>query len=191
VLAVGAAKPRKVDVRICSATHKNLRAEIAAGRFRQDLYFRIGRPEVAIPPLRERREEMPWLIVRELRESGVTIHASFVEACLSRPWPGNVRELLAEVRRAGHEARARGDGEVRGADLPADAGRSLHVADLAEMPTKDELMVRTRGKAPADEERMRRALEEHRGNVTAAARALGIHRNQLRRWIERKRDQGS
>jgi transcriptional regulator with PAS, ATPase and Fis domain len=183
VIAVGATRPRKVDVRVCSATHQDLRGEIANGRFRQDLYFRIGRPEVAIPPLRERAEEIPWLVRRELAGSGELVaHAGFVEACLLRPWPGNVRELLVEVRRAGHEARARGEQEVRAGDLGHDAGRELGAK--AERP----LIVRkNRDSADEDAERIRRVLEENGGNVTAAARVLGMHRNQLRRWVERQK----
>jgi transcriptional regulator with GAF, ATPase, and Fis domain len=184
VIAVGAARPRKIDVRVCCASHKDLRAEVAVGRFRQDLYFRIGRPEVLIPPLRERREEIPWLVHAALRELGLAPHASLIEACLLRDWPGNVRELLAEVRHAGHDGGAReADREVRASDLDARAG--LAIVGHAR-PQDEPLVVRERAPMP-DEARIRRALEEHDGNVTGAARALGVHRNQLRRWIERRK----
>ena len=67
VLPLGASRAKKVDIGICAASHRRLRDEVTAGRFREDLYFRIGRPEVQIPPLRERLDEIPWFVARELR----------------------------------------------------------------------------------------------------------------------------
>jgi transcriptional regulator of acetoin/glycerol metabolism len=124
VTALGAAKPRPLDLRVCVATHRELRAQVAQGRFRDDLYFRIGRPEVAVPPLRGRLEEMPWLIARELQRASLRVeaHVSLVEACLVRPWPGNVRELLIEVRAAGADAQAAGLTQVEASHLGEAAG---------------------------------------------------------------------
>src|SRR5205823_14554395 len=62
VLPLGASRPRPVDLRLCSATHRDLRAAVADGSFRADLFFRVGQPEVALPPLRERPEEIPFLV---------------------------------------------------------------------------------------------------------------------------------
>ncbi len=173
VLPLGASKPRAVDVRVCSAT-RDLRAEVAGGRFREDLYFRIGQPEVRIPPLRERREEIPWLLGREL--SGLSVNVSLVEACLSRPWPGNVRELLSEARRVASRARAAGRGSVGAEDLSPTAGVDFVRGDGSS----------TAPGATPDPAAIERALEEHKGNVTRAAQALGMHRNQLRRWLARR-----
>ncbi len=171
VLPLGASRPVSVDVRVCSAT-RDLRAEVASGRFREDLYFRIGRPEVRIPPLRERLEEVPWLVAAELEKVQRDLVPSLplLEAGLARPGPGNVRELLAEVRRAASVAAAAGRSVVGAEDLQPGAGQSLAPAKegAAQVP---------------DEEAIARALQEHHGNVTRAAKALGMHRNQLRRWL--------
>src|SRR5205814_5741653 len=106
VLPLGASRPRPVDLRLCSATHRDLRAAVADGSFRADLFFRIGQPEVALPPLRERPEEIPFLVAHELAavDAKLVAHAGFVEACILRAWPGNVRELVHELRRAAGEA---------------------------------------------------------------------------------------
>jgi transcriptional regulator of acetoin/glycerol metabolism len=177
VLPLGASRSRSVDVRVCSAT-RDLRAAVARGRFREDLYFRIGRPEVTIPPLRERLEEMSWLIAAELNRAreGLTFAPTFVEACLLRPWPGNVRELVSEVRRVAGIAQATGRNTVTHDDLAPDAGESLK-ADV-----RDEAS----DARPPDDAAIERALHDEGGNVTRAARVLGWHRNQLRRWLAKR-----
>jgi transcriptional regulator with AAA-type ATPase domain len=183
VLRLGATSPERVNLRLCAATWKNLRAEVTAGRFRDDLYFRIGQPEIRLPALRERSEEVPWHIQQVLDEfqqvgshPNVQASASFVEACMLRQWPGNVREIRAEVRRAavgvmgamGQRAKALGAD-----DLAAQAGRSLHPpSETSPQP-----------RWPKDE--VSDALISERGNVASAARRLGIHRNKIRRWLER------
>jgi transcriptional regulator of acetoin/glycerol metabolism len=180
VVSLGASHPRKVDVRVCAATLRDLRAEVAAGRFREDLYYRIGRPEVRLPALVDRREELPVLVGRELLRVNAQLvpHSSLIEACVLRSWPGNVRELLGEIRHAGREALADGRTVVKERDLPESAGR-----EIGEGP-------RTPGAGtPAVEaspEVIEQALRAAQGNVTQAARALGMHRNQLRRWIAKR-----
>jgi two-component system response regulator AtoC len=102
---MGAVKPVTVDVRVCAATHKDLRAEVVAGRFREDLYFRIGRPELRVPPLRERREEIPALIDHFRRRfstqygRSVDVPAETVRVFVEYHWPGNIRELENAVKR--------------------------------------------------------------------------------------------
>ncbi|WP_234022823.1 sigma 54-interacting transcriptional regulator [Sorangium cellulosum] len=176
VVALGDTRPRKVDIRICAATLRDLQAEVAGRRFRQDLYYRIGRPEVRIPPLIERIEELPWFVAAELQRSGagLTPTALFLEACAVRPWPGNVRELLREVRQAGLSAVAAGRAAVEAPDLSPTAG--LDITDVPERP-----------QAPADLRRVaiEAVLRREQGNITRAARALGMHRSQLRRWLAR------
>jgi transcriptional regulator of acetoin/glycerol metabolism len=190
VLPLGAARPKRVEIGVCVASHKGLRAEVTAGRFREDLYFRIGRPEVRIPPLRERVDEIPWLVAREL--SGVdprlTASATFVEACALRPWPGNVRELLSESRRAAHAALEVRATTVEPAHLAPDAGLPLApsaaaTGGAAERPPAGDPPHAT-GR-PSDEQ-IRAALEAHAGNVRGTARSLGMHRNQLRRWLAKQ-----
>ncbi|SDT95526.1 two-component system, NtrC family, response regulator/two-component system, NtrC family, nitrogen regulation response regulator GlnG/two-component system, NtrC family, response regulator AtoC [Verrucomicrobium sp. GAS474] len=97
----------KINVRIVAATHRNLEEEVAAGRFREDLYFRINIAPLYLPPLRERREDIPELVAfflrRQAEEAGQPVHRVAPEALAwlrDRPWPGNVRELENTVKRA-------------------------------------------------------------------------------------------
>jgi transcriptional regulator with PAS, ATPase and Fis domain len=196
VLALGDSAPRQVDIRVCSATHKSLREEVARGRFREDLYFRIGRPEVVVPALFERLEEVPPLLVRELERmgSGFVASVGFVETCLLRRWPGNVRELAAEVRRAAQEAAAASRVVIEAIDLAASAGAGFAEggADSAEEHAVRELKSSAGDvSAPArraslpEREMIEEALRAEGANVTRAAKRLGLHRNQLRRWLEK------
>lgn len=179
VLRLGATKPETVNVQICAASWRNLRTEVAEGRFREDLYFRIGLPEVHLPPLRERLEELPWHIEQVLedcsRERPLRASAAFVEACSLRHWPGNVRELRAEVRRAAAAATAQGSALLTATDLHATAGAAIVRTATSSSPPAPQ--------APKDE--VAAALAESGGNVVAAARKLGISRNKVRRWLER------
>lgn len=98
-----------MDRRFCLATHADLGALVANGQMRSDLHSRIATPTVALPPLRERLEEMPWCIERVAREverssRPLEVHVSFVEACMLRPWPGNGLEFVAAVKNAAHAA---------------------------------------------------------------------------------------
>jgi transcriptional regulator with PAS, ATPase and Fis domain len=177
VMPLGASKPKKLDLRIVVATLRDLRAEVAARRFRDDLYYRIGRPEVRLPALRERPEEIPWLIAATVADAapGLGLHVSLVEGCLLRSWPGNVRELVAEVRLAALSAREDGSAMVKLDDLDASAGAALGAP--AEITTADGPRVLP------DDASIAAALAAEAGNVTRAARALGVHRNQLRRYL--------
>jgi transcriptional regulator of acetoin/glycerol metabolism len=196
VLQLGASRPRKVELGICAASHKSLRDEVEAGRFREDLYFRLGRPEVKLPALRERIDEMPWLIARELLAIDAKLVASvgFVEACAQKPWPGNVRELLREIRRAGHRALAEPSAVVEAAHLSAEAGSALGTSSPPPRAASEPAVPAAKAPsgAPAakrggelEDEQIVRALAENGGNVRGTARALGMHRNQLRRWLEK------
>jgi len=170
VIPLGATQAQTVQLRICSASHRSLRELVALRHFREDLYFRIARPEVVVPPLRDRGEEIPWLIERQLGEHPT--HVSLAEECLLRRWPGNVRELLAEVRAA---ALAAGDEPVEGRHLSDSAG--------GEFDASPRIAHRT---APPSSDEIRAALRHEHGNVTRAAARLGLHRTQLRRWLEKK-----
>jgi DNA-binding NtrC family response regulator len=196
VLPLGAARPRKVEIRICAASHKALRDEVRAGRFREDLYFRLGRPEVVVPPLRERLDEIPWLVARELGAVDARLVASvtLIEACALGAWPGNVRELLREVRRAGHRALEEGVTAVQPDHLAPEAGTPFGASASVPPPVVagGEGAIRSTTAPPAaksatawSDEQITRALAENGGNVRGTARALGMHRNQLRRWLEK------
>jgi transcriptional regulator with GAF, ATPase, and Fis domain len=97
---VGNAKELSSDVRIIAATHRDLRAEVKAGRFRQDLFERLNVFPIFIPPLRERRSEIPGIIKAACKEKGWVLNERVAEVFEFADWPGNVRELLAHVKRA-------------------------------------------------------------------------------------------
>jgi transcriptional regulator with GAF, ATPase, and Fis domain len=195
LLPLGAARAVPVRLKIVAATLRDLRGEVAARRFRDDLYYRIGRPEVAVPPLRERREEIPYLVSRTAGAAGVTAHPSLVEACLLRPWPGNLRELIGEIRRAALAAREDARPQIRADDLDPRAGATI-AAEAAD-PAHDTTDLRhpadraRAGPAPLPQrEAIEAALRDADGNVSAAARILGLHRNQLRRYLARHPELG-
>jgi transcriptional regulator with AAA-type ATPase domain len=177
VIRLGATSPERVNVRVCAATWRDLRQEVAAGRFREDLYFRIGQPEIRLPALRERPEEIPWHVQSVVESAGVgpplAVCAGFVEACSLRAWPGNVRELGAEVRRCVAAARAQGVSKLTAGALGATAGMRILRPDEREHAQ------------PYPRDDVATALAAEDGNVAGAARRLGVHRNRVRRWLER------
>jgi transcriptional regulator with GAF, ATPase, and Fis domain len=178
VLPLGATRAIRVEVRICSATHGGLMARVADGRFRQDLFFRIGRPEVRVPPLRERAEEIPWLVQAAL--AGRPAHVSLHEKALAHGWPGNLRELALEVREAARRAAAEGSEQVEAKHLrPAETLAAPGPTPRAPAPP------RPPHPSSPTREAIVAALAENGGNVAQTARALGTHRTQLRRWLER------
>ncbi|AUX44793.1 sigma-54 dependent transcriptional regulator [Sorangium cellulosum] len=189
VLELGAVAPRPVQIRICAATH-DLRARVAQGRFRDDLYYRIGRPEVRLPPLRERLEEIPWLLAQCTKAVGqgapMTIHPSMVIACALRRWPGNLREFVGEARRAVTRALDEGRRTVEAKDLDplAGVGLSQDSIDLRARQSGSDLRG-ARANQPPPEDEIAEALRLERGNVSRAAARLGVHRNRIRRWLEK------
>jgi DNA-binding NtrC family response regulator len=174
---VGASKTRRVDVRVLAATNADLDREIAAGRFRQDLRYRLNTIEVRLPPLRERREDIPLLAdelltrhARKYRRAITGFSEAAAHALAIHPWPGNVRELSHVVERA--VLMARGD-TVTADDLGI-------VPALAPPPSAQG------DEQDLDLERMekrliQRALARHDGNFVDAAQALGLSRSALYR----------
>jgi transcriptional regulator of acetoin/glycerol metabolism len=185
VFAVGASRPKRVDVRICSATHRDLREQVAAGRFREDLYYRIGLPKVSLPPLRERPEDIPFLLERQVRAAGpsLEVHVSLVESCVMRHWPGNVRELLGAARDAAQAALAQSSSAVQAHHLPAHAGERYADNDTAARDSG--APGGSKAAALPSREAILATLQRCGGRVATAARELGVHRNQLRRWLEK------
>lgn len=184
VLPLGESRARKLDVRVCSATHRDLRRAVRAGKFREDLLYRVARPHVSLPPLRDRIEDIPHLIDRKLRSvNGKLIaHVALVEACLLRYWPGNVRELAMEIQEAASLALSQGF-VVRESHLSASAGLPPtpgSVPPPAAATPSDPVR-----EADLDRELVLAALERCEGRVATAARELGVHRNQLRRWLDK------
>ena len=181
VLPLGASRTKPVAFQLVSATNTPLKRLVGDGSFRADLFYRIGRPSVSLPPLRERPEELAALAARTVvAREGFVAHASLVEAALLRVWPGNVRELLTEVRTAVDEAAANGVTLVKSRHLAPDAGARVR-CDEAEADTAGGGTQPTAVSRP----RVLAALHTERGNVTAAARSLGLHRTHLRRLLSR------
>ncbi len=188
LLPLGANRPHRVELHICSATNKDLKFLVAQGRFREDLYYRIARPCVQIPPLRKRIEEIPWLIDAAVKRTTTmaSVHASLVEICLLRPWPGNIRELLVEVRSAVQNAAIQTCPRIESRHLPEGAGTVLRSVSQAPAHYAEEYTPPSlKGLDPGECARIEQALRTHQGNVAGTARALGLHRTQLRRLIER------
>lgn len=190
VLPLGAAKARSVDVKVVAASLTGLDEASASGRFRRDLYYRIGQPAVMLPPLRERLEELPWFIARVLRSEGFQhpVSAKFVESCLLRPWPGNVREFTTALKQAVQLAKAATEAELV---LDATVGQALKSAAgvapstpmtaLDDTEPNDDRPKHSASSTPHSKELLEQTLAIHHGNISAAARALGLHRTQFRR----------
>jgi DNA-binding NtrC family response regulator len=157
---VGSARARRIDVRVVAATNADLRAEVAAGRFREDLLYRLNTVELHLPPLRERREDVPLLATHFLarhaqryarRLEGFAPDA--LAALLAHPWPGNVRELDHAVERAVLMAQG---SVVRAGDLALAVDRSAPAA-LEELPLEQ-----------VERVLIQKALQRHDGNVSHA-----------------------
>ncbi|HZT33758.1 MAG TPA: sigma-54 dependent transcriptional regulator [Bryobacteraceae bacterium] len=174
---VGSSKTRKVDVRLLSATNADLNDEVAGGRFRQDLLFRLNTIEVRVPPLRDRREDIPLLAAHFLRQHAGHYRKNLsgfddaaIRALLAHPWPGNVRELDHAIERA--VLMAQGE-TVRAADLGLRTGRDGS-------PRLDEMSLEE-----VECLLIKKALQRFNGNVSHAASALGLSRSALYRRLQR------
>ncbi len=174
---VGSSRSRRVDVRLVCATNADLAAEAAAGRFREDLLFRVNTVEIRLPALRERREDIPALAQLFLRRYAQRYRRPLerfdddaMTALLTHPWPGNVRELDHAIERAALMAH---ESVVHAADL------GLRRTDGAS-PTLEELTL-----DEVERVLIQKALQRHSGNVSEAAKALGLSRSALYRRLER------
>jgi DNA-binding NtrC family response regulator len=164
---VGGEGTVRIDVRVLAATNRDLRADVAASQFRDDLYFRLAGFEIRVPPLRERREEIPILahdmlrrIARRLGKNVDAISAEAMTRMVNYRWPGNVRELEHAIERAAILARG---ASVTARDLPAELRESAQIAAMSRFNLK------------VQEARMiREALTASGGNRRRAAEALGI-----------------
>ncbi|MFO7259566.1 MAG: sigma-54 dependent transcriptional regulator [bacterium] len=189
VTRVGGERPTRVDVRVIAATNKDLEEEIRQGRFREDLYFRLNVVPIHVPPLRERREDIPMLVrhfveiaVRQQRLPPRRFTSEAIDRLTQLEWPGNVRELRNTVERLLILARGQ---EVTAADVerlvagPQTTG-SLP-ADLLDAPSFAEFKER------AERAYILAKLREHDWNVSETARAIDMPRSNLYKKIEKFR----
>jgi len=174
---LGSSRTRRSDVRVLSATNADPHAEVAAGRFRQDLLFRLNTIEVRVPPLRERREDIPPLAEhflgihsRRYKKSVSTFERASFQALMDHSWPGNVRELDHAIERA---VLLSSGASIRPAELglrrEPEAGSHLEEMSLEQV---EGILVQ-------------KAMARFGGNVSEAARALGLSRSALYRRLEK------
>ncbi|MBM3739201.1 MAG: sigma-54-dependent Fis family transcriptional regulator [Acidobacteria bacterium] len=174
---VGSSRPRRTNARILSATNADLQAQAAAGAFREDLLFRLNTVEIRIPPLRDRREDIPELAAHFLRSSAEKYRkrvsgfdSAAMRSLMSHAWPGNVRELDHAIERA---VLMCGGAEIAAADLALRPPResSSRIEDMSIEEVEAFLI--------------KKALARYNGNVSHAANALGLSRSALYRRIQR------
>ena len=188
VLPLGAARGRRVDVRVLAATNRDLQSDITSGRFRQDLYYRLARFPVRVPPLRERREDIPLLtrhflslFAAEMDVDPLPLSPEALAALEAYDFPGNVRELKNIVERALLKS--------AGADLrpehldflqpPAPSPPGPAALDPEALTASLPLNLRQ-----AEDLLIRRALEQTHGNIAAAARLLGTNRPRIYQFLQ-------
>jgi DNA-binding NtrC family response regulator len=176
------AKLRTVDVRVIAATHRDLRKMVAEGRFREDLYFRLARAIVELPPLRERGDDIGLLAREFVRASaarhqlGVTLDDEALAALARHAWPGNVRELQNVVERAAFVV---ADRPIHAGDLQLDS-LGPHALRLVELARSDDYW---RAHEALDRVLLARMLAQVEGNLSEAARRLAISRPKLRKRL--------
>jgi transcriptional regulator with PAS, ATPase and Fis domain/ligand-binding sensor domain-containing protein len=174
ITRLGESLPRKIDVRVIAATHRELSQEVMAGRFRQDLLYRIQVVRIQLPPLRARREDIPLLVAWFLGQMRVAeeetvreVSQEAMQALVAYDWPGNVRELRSAIESA--VVRCQGP-IIRSADLPLLIASS--VSPLSKIQHTPE------------RQRIVDVLARTGGNRKAAARALGVSRSTFYRWLK-------
>ncbi len=193
---VGGVKTLKVDVRLIAATNRDLQKEIAAGRFREDLYYRLNVVPISLPPLRERRDDIPLLVQsfldkynRKLNKRIEGIEPEAVEALQAHNWPGNIRELENLMERT--VLFCEGD-RIEVEDLPESIRRAAGLAvpvpaattvagpaAVATVPDASMKDIVKEAAAALERDLITKALEETGGNVTQAAKKLKISRKSL------------
>jgi two-component system NtrC family response regulator len=176
---VGGNQPVKVDVRIVAATNRDLGQAVEAGEFREDLFYRLNVVRVDLPPLSQRKDDLPALVAHfvkkyaaEVGRAAPQVSQEAMQVIYQHPWPGNVRELENAIERAVILA---GD-QITPADLPLEMRASREAAGESELPSGLSL-----NQALEDLERrmIRRALEKAGGVAAHAAEALGLTKSNL------------
>lgn len=174
VTPVGATRPVRVDLKVVAATHRDLQALVQAGRFREDLYYRIAGFVVHLPPLRERREDLGLLIAAILGRTTAAAPPFSVEAAralMRHAWPQNIRGLETAL----------------GLALPLANGGPVGLAHVPEWVRSGPTIQTMLPRAPAADRKaeIESLLREHAGNISAVARKAGVSRVQVHRWLKR------
>ena len=190
---VGSLQWRKVNLRLIAATHRNLKAEVAAGRFRLDLYYRLNVVPIRLPALRERKEDVPPLIDHFLAGE-FTLPAEIRQILLNYTWPGNVRELRHCIERM---SVLRSEGAITIADLPTEIQNSLAASsvqkfsDVVTGENPQDLPMMTLPPRPpvitiveSEKQSIVNALAATGGEKAKAAKLLGISRSTLHRKMK-------
>ncbi|RKH70065.1 sigma-54-dependent Fis family transcriptional regulator [Corallococcus interemptor] len=191
---VGTTTPVTVDVRVVAATHRDLAQEVSAGRFREDLYYRLGGVTVRMPALRERREDIPLLAMHFLAGANRPELEGFTPQALrtltDAPWPGNVRQLQNAVARA---AAVAAGPRIVPEDLPPELGTArVPVVQMSVGPLPAEALAKQPYREAVDRVRdavsrdyLTALMQEFSGNVTHAAERAGMERESLHRLLKR------
>jgi transcriptional regulator with GAF, ATPase, and Fis domain len=199
---VGGEREIPVDIRVIAATHRDLKREVERGHFREDLYFRLAVVPLHLPPLRERRMDIPVIAHALLKQLGAANGAAgsdgtsqelalapeTVQALQAHDWPGNVRELRNVLERSALMARAAGEREVRAVGLPVYAAPTAEPAKLASEafdPAKSYRDTRETWELDFERRYVTWLLERHQGNLSSAARAADMDRKYLHKLAKK------
>ncbi|MBW8895003.1 MAG: sigma-54-dependent Fis family transcriptional regulator [Acidobacteria bacterium] len=187
---VGDSHTVKIDVRVIAATHSDLARMVADGSFREDLFYRLNVIPVQLPPLRERREDIPLLVQHFLQKlsaesgrSSVTISQDALRRLMAHPWPGNIRQLENAIERA--LAFSQGRSQIDVQDLTADIQQQTPAADSSEVWFPDEGLDLARHIDGIELALIRRSLERTHGNKRQAAKLLNLKRTTLIEKLKR------
>jgi DNA-binding NtrC family response regulator len=180
VSRVGSSTEIPVNIRIIAATHKDLKKEMAAGNFREDLYYRLNVILLQIPPLRKRLDDLPELVAAlveklstRLGRHDIKITEPFLRACHAHPWPGNIRELENALERALNMVDEDGILTPELMELDSNSSKEDSASSGLVRPLKD-----------MERDLLIQALEQSEGNIVQASQMLGISRNTIYRKIK-------
>jgi transcriptional regulator with GAF, ATPase, and Fis domain len=177
---VGGNKTLSTNVRVIAATKRDLQREVGAGKFREDLYFRLAVVPVTVPPLRARRDDIPTLVQHMLRASGgegLAIPPDTMQSLAAHDWPGNVRELRNVLERSIYMAQATGSTELGVVTLPRAQTSAESVFQFD--PTKSYRETRAKYDGEFERRYVKWLLGRHNGNISAAAREAKMDRKHL------------
>lgn len=185
VLRVGATVPVPVDVRVVAASLQPLQALVDQGRFRRDLFYRLAALRIALPPLRNRPDDIALLLTHYAQHSSgmaLPLSPAALQRLQRHAWPGNVRELRNLVERLCIHWKAQAQGQVSLAQLEAWAPELADAITPAAYDSTTADAASSRAQLTAT--LVRAALERAQGNRAAAAKALGVSRTTLWRWMQ-------